>query len=93
MASNGGSWGFPLRGEGNLALTIEDLEMFEESQKERLVLWDRNLSLWPIFNKAPAQGSSERCFIANSLSHGESQTSFPKSPNPKSRDPPPLQLH
>ena len=60
MASNGGSWGFPLSGEGNLALTIEDLEMFEESQKERLVLWDRNLSLWPIFNKAPAQGLKKR---------------------------------
>jgi len=93
MASNGGSWGFPLGGEGTVALPIEGLEMVEESHKERLVLGDRKHSLWPIVHQALAQGCSDWCLVANSLSHGESQTSFPKSPNHESRDPPPLKFH
>ena len=73
MASSVGSWGFSLGGEGLLALPIEGLVMVEESHKVR----DRKHSLCPTVNEALAQRCSDWCFIANSLRHGESQTSFP----------------
>jgi len=41
----------------------------------------------------PAQECSDWCWDANSLRHGESQTSFPKSPKHKSREHPPQKIH
>ena len=37
----------------------------------------------------PAEGCSDWFSVANSLRHGESETSLPKSPKHEARDPPP----
>ena len=63
----------------NLSLTNEGVEMNEKYSKERLVLVDRNLALWAIVNQALVQVCSDWYLDANSVSHEESQSTFPKS--------------
>ena len=50
--STGIFWGFPLGGEGILALPIDDLGKDEEFPKWRLVLSNRTLVLWPIVSQS-----------------------------------------
>jgi len=55
-------------------------------------LGDRNLALWAIVSQVICQGCSDQCLDDNSVTQGESQTSFPKSHGHESRCPPPQQI-